>query len=351
MKRNIYIALSILLVALSAPLSSAPAKKESPDLVRQYYVYACRAFDAENWKEAGNNFAYVGDSYPFVPYCQEAYFYAGWAYYEAKEYDIANHYFSAYLKHQTSPKFFQETIEYKFVIAEHFRCGAKKHLFCTSTLPKWISGEDLALEIYDEVIAAVPSSELAAKALFYKGNLLWAMKEFDEGTEAFQTLIRRFPKNELAPQCYVLIAKLYIDQTRHEYLNSDLLAFADINLKKFRQDFPRDERIEEVEGHVLQIKEIYAKGLCDIAQFYEITYNRPASIIYYVNTIERFPETSVAQSCYERLQVICPRALEAVNKRLEEKRAQMAEIAGTAEAIEMASDEEPSEFRIEELNP
>jgi outer membrane protein assembly factor BamD (BamD/ComL family) len=190
------------------------------------------------------------------------------------------------------------------------------------------------LGIYDEVVAAMPSHELAALSYYYKGCLLWKMKSYAEAVESYQTLIRRFPKHELVPEAYLYITKVYLDQSRREFQNSDLLAFAEVNLKKFKSEFPRDEHVEIAEREVARIKEVYACGLYDTAYFYERIGKPQASVIYYENAILQFPTTHVAQASRSRLSRLAPGALKQVEQQLQLR----CEIEGKPEILE--TDEE-----------
>lgn len=259
------------------------------------------AMEASQWQEAARNFAIVLYHYPRASCASEAYFYRAIAYYQLGEYDLANEDLTSYLKSSEHPKLFMETIEYKYAIAEKFRQGARRRLFGTKQLPKWANGQDTALEIYDEVIAALPSHELAAQALYSKGMLLWSQRDFQQSIECFQVITRRFPKHELAPESFLVINQIYLDQCRTEFQNPDLLAFAQINVRRFQQQFPREERIVEAEESVLAIKEAYGCGLYETGRFYERTGKPKAAAIYYQNAIRQFPETFAAQNSMKRL--------------------------------------------------
>lgn len=273
---------------------------------QEHFELGSQAIDACNWKEAARQFYIVSYNFPANPYGQEAFFYLGVAYFYLKEYDFANNAFSQYLKAHSNPRLFQEAVEYKYAIAERFKEGAKRRFFGTKKMPKWASGTSMALTIYDEVIAAVPCHEIAAQALVSKGMLLWQLKDYRQSVESFQMVIRRFPKHELAPECYVFISQVYLEQSWYEFQNPDVLAFAQINLRKFQQDFPREERLCEAQENVQQIKEIYARGLYDTGRFYERTCKWRAALIYYHNAIHQFPDTCVAQACQERILKLDP---------------------------------------------
>lgn len=269
--------------------------------LEEHWELGARAIADDEWEEAAYQFKIITYSFPGSAHADDAYYFLGVSYFYMAEYDHANEALTTYLKCQTSPRYFQEVIEYKFAIADRLARGEKRRFFGTKRLPKWACGKDLAVEIYDEVIAAVPCLEIAGQALIAKGFLLWNMRDYKAAVESFQMGIRRFPKTELAPECYVWISKVYVEQSFYEFQNPDILAFAEINLARFEKDFPRDESIEEVKNDVKDIKEIYASGLYNTGQFYERTKHRRAAIIYYHNAIHQFPDTCTAALCIERL--------------------------------------------------
>jgi len=272
--------------------------------VQEHFAMGAIAYDDGKWKEATHQFRIVTSNFPGTVYGQEAYFYLGVSEFYLAEYDLSNAALSEYLRCQNNPRYFQDAINYKFAIAEKFACGAKRRFFGTKKLPKWIEGKELAIEIFDEVIAAVPAHEIAAQSLMSKGYLQWELGDYRGSIESFQLVIRRFPKHELAPECYVLISHVYVDQSQYEYQNPDILAFAEINLIRFQKDFPREARIVELEADLAEIKEIYANGLYQTGQFYERTLHPRAAIIYYYNAIHQFPDTCIGELCRERLQCL-----------------------------------------------
>lgn len=277
--------------------------------VQEHFDRAACHYNAGNWEEAAQHFCIVTVNFPMTPYGQEAFYFLGVCYFFLEEYDFANDAFSQYLKVQSNPRYFQSAIEYKFSIAEHLNGGAKCRPFGTKQLPKWLPGQTLALKVYDEVIAAVPCNEIAAKALIAKGCLLWRWQNYREAVEAFQMEIRRFPKYEQTPDCYLYIGKIYREQSYWEFQNSDILAFAQINFKRFERDFPREERLAEALEDVNAIKEIYADGLYQTGGFYERKCKPRAAVIYYNDAIRQFPETYVASLCRARMSRLNPDCL------------------------------------------
>jgi outer membrane protein assembly factor BamD (BamD/ComL family) len=279
-------------------------REKSTKSYQEHFDMAMKAYQEGSYEEAATQFRIVKYNFPLDQEIQNSLFDLGICYMKMAELESANREFNHYLRGNHNPVYFAEVIENKFRIAESFKDGAKRRMFNSRNMPKVMSGADLALEIYDEVIAAVPSHDMAAKALFSKANLLWDIKEWKESVETFQTLVRRFPKHELSPDAYVSITKVYLEQGEFEYQNPDLIVFGEINLRRFQLDFPREERVAEVAQDVQTLKEVYANGLYETGLFYERTEKPKASVLYYKSAIERFPETEVASKCGDRLAIL-----------------------------------------------
>lgn len=295
-----------LLILNTSPLSASKTKPFRNQAEGEYYLThhfnkGCEYYNRGEWRSASNEFEKIIYFFPCSEEGAKASYYLGVCYFERKEYDFANEEFSNYLKGSNHPDFFEDAVYFKYCIAEHFKHGKKKRFFKYRYFPKWAAGQDLALSIYDEVIVALPNHELTVRALYSKAELLMNMGEYRDCVETYQTIIRRFPKDEIVPACYVNIAEAYFQQSRFEFQNPDILALAELNARKFADEFPRDERVAIVDDSVCRIRELYAKGLCDVGLFYERVKEPSAAAIYYQSSIEEFPTTKVAQFCRYRL--------------------------------------------------
>ena len=307
------------LLALISPVSAAytirngkvmDATETATMSARDHFRVASKAYDSSCWEEAAKNFRIITANFPGSVYAQEAYYFLGVSYYFLEEYDHANDALSEYLKVQNNPRYFQSAVEFKFAIAEQFKAGARRRPFGSRRLPKWVPGASSSLQIYNEVIAAVPCHEIAAQALISKGMLLWKWRDYHEAIEAFQMVIRRFPKYEYTPDCYLYIGKIYLEQSQYEFQNSDILALAEINLCKFERDFPREERLCEAQADLMAVKETYACGLYETGRFYERKCKPRAAVIYYNDALRQVTDKCIAQECLQRMLHLNPAYLE-----------------------------------------
>lgn len=270
----------------------------------EHFAAGIAAFEGGKYGQAVSQFRVITASYPASTQAQEAAYYLGVSLLRSGDCELANNALNEYLKGQSHPKFFEEAIKHKLAIADRFREGARRHLLGMESMPKWASGKKTALSLYDEVTSALPSHEIAAQAFYRKAQLLADMRDYRESVDCLQTLIKRFPKHELAPESHLAISRTYIVRSETEFQNRDLLSLAQLNLRKFQSSFPGDPRISEVEKGLMTIKETYAQGLYDTGRFYERVKKPKASILYYRNAIYQFPETAVAQACEKRLKIM-----------------------------------------------
>jgi outer membrane protein assembly factor BamD (BamD/ComL family) len=279
-------------------VSTQEKKKNS---VQEHFNAATEAYEKKQWQELVRHASTVLRDFPTTPFSHEAIFYLGVGYYQLQEYELSNKHLSSYLKRQSTPRHFEEAIQLKFQIAEQFKGGAKKHLMGVEQLPKWVPAKEDAVAIYDEVITALPHHELGARAIFSKAEILFEGEDFKEAVEAYQTLIRRFPKHPLAVESYLGIGNVYLTQCQKEYPDPDFLDLAELNLKKFRSEFPGEARVSHADVTVLSMKEIYAQALYETGQFFERTKKPHAALIYYQKILSLYEGTKTAGTARERL--------------------------------------------------
>lgn len=267
------------------------------EYLQEHFKKGMEWYEKKDWKRAADELERVPYFFPDTPEAGEASFYLGVCYWNRKELDFANQAFSDYLQYTSHPEKFQEVIEYKFAIAEEFVKGSRRRPFRCRYFPKWFPGKDLALGIYDEVIAAVPTSRLAARSFMAKGDLLLRFGDFKASIEAYQALIRSFPKDALSPAAFLGIGEAYLGQAKIEPQNPDLVALATLNWQKFQEAFPGEERVAEVACLLQQMQELYARELYRIGRMYERKGQPQAANVYYSSLVEQFPDTQVAAVC------------------------------------------------------
>lgn len=294
----------IIFLFLATSLAAKTDRSGTVPSVETFYKRACAAYEHERWNIAARNFHSVVQYYPDSPQASDSWFFLGISNFKRDALEDANDAFTNYLRHDPKPENVENCIIYKFLIAQSFQNGAKRKMLGAKFLPAIMDGSENAIEIFDEIITTFPSHDLSSESLFAKGLLYWKQQEYRESIDAFQTLIRRFPRHDRAPESFLMISRVYLDQAKREIQNHDILALAQLNLRKFEYEFPAEERLAEARGYVDSIKETFAQGLASTGQFYERVKKPNASILYYRNAMEQFPGTQAAAFAQERLSIL-----------------------------------------------
>jgi outer membrane protein assembly factor BamD (BamD/ComL family) len=306
------LALTACLFCLTPPLTAATKIPKWEKSRQEFYTAeyhhkkAFEAYEKKEWGEAIKYFKALQLKFRDSPLNEDISYFKAISYFNKGEYDLANHSFTQYLSNPENVRFFSETIQYKFFIAEQLKNGAKCRLFDKNIMPKLADGYDRAIEIYDELIATLPTSALASEALFSKSQALVKKGEFQEAVECLKRVITTFPDEDIAVESYLHIAQIYCAQAKKEGQNPDFISLAKINVRNFEEHFPREARIESAKAALLALKEAYASSLFDTGCFYEKIGKLDASTLYYKKTLEQFPETAVSLLCKEKLQVLEP---------------------------------------------
>lgn len=269
--------------------------------VQDYHSFILRAHQEQDWVTLLNVCEILIEEYPDTDFSEQAYFYLGLGYYHLNDYTMADATFSQYLKRSDHPKYFEQVIEYKFQIAESYRKGAFRRMFHYKKGPKIVPAKEDALDIYDQVISSLPYHDLTARSLFGKGLVQRDLEDYQDAVETFQSLIKRFPKHEYAIEAFLEIGKTYFSQCEAKNLNPEIIALAELNLSRFQLAFPSEKRVQELEGLLVQVKEVFAKSLYETGRFFERRKKKDAAIIYYSKVLSVFPDTPSAQLCEKRL--------------------------------------------------
>lgn len=287
-----------------------PKEEAASQSAQDHYSTLLKAYEDKDWVALEEQAIIVSKSFPDTPFGRDALYFLGVSLFNQDDFELANKNFKEYLVTEATPKYFEEAISYKFEIADQFRNGARMHLWGFKNLPKWAPADEEALQIYEEVISALPHSELAAKALYGKAKLQAKGEDYRAGIETYQTLIRRFSKHPLAVESFIGIGEVYLEQSKAEYPDPDFLDLAELNLKKFQTSFPSEEKVQVAIDNLSKMEDHYAASFYETAQFYERTKKWSAAKIYYTKILASFPKSQLAENSQVRLVTVDTRIAE-----------------------------------------
>ncbi len=301
------------LTIFCAALTPLLAQEEGEDFafegtsVQEFNGFLQEAFAAQDWWGVVDYGAILVNDFSDTPFAKEAPFSIAEGYFNLEQYEMSNEMFSSYLASTAMPRYFEEAIRYKFEIAERFAHGAKLRLFGSPKMPAWLPAKEEAIEIYNDVIAALPHADITAQALLSKSRLQFELEDYKPSVETLDLLIHRFPKHDLAAEAYLEKTRNYLAQCKAQKLDPDILDMADLNIRRFRLAFPREPRVAEAELAYAGMQEVFAESLYETACFFERfgrTKKTDAAQIYFRNLISKYPNTKAAKAAQAKLRPI-----------------------------------------------
>lgn len=309
--RSFFLRSFIMAFLASAPLHAAylftnghfiNIKDKATLSIDAHFEKGMEALKTQNWSELLHQMTIVSVNFPNHSLGTEALYYLGVAHYHLGDLDIANKYFTSYLKGDQSKEHFEDLYRFKLSIAEQFANGARRSLFSLSALPKWQTGYGIALEVFDEVNSALPNHELAAVALLKKGSLLISRKEFNEADKTFQQVIKKFPYSTFAKQAFQELALALKIQASKEPQNIDIIDLAEINTREFARAFGQDDSsFDAMQASLATMKEDRALSLFETGRLYERKKKPKAAVLYYSIILDTLPGTHIYPECQERM--------------------------------------------------
>ncbi|OGN61420.1 MAG: hypothetical protein A3F09_03470 [Chlamydiae bacterium RIFCSPHIGHO2_12_FULL_49_11] len=227
-------------------------------------------------------------------YASKVHFYVAKSHFFARDYDFANEEAGESLRMLNNEQFFEEVVALKFQCAEKLREGAYIHPFGVKSTPRIVSGKDLALSIYEEILQISPKSDIGSRSLFHKGEILAEFGRHEDAVADYQTLVRRFPSSALVGDAYVNIVSSYYDLSRGHNPDTDYLELARIELRQFQRNYPLSPKLVAAEKLYHYIEDVYALDLFKSATYYEKKKKIASARMYYEKLLAQFPESSVA---------------------------------------------------------
>ncbi len=279
-------------------------KYVAQDPCEEHFKKALHLLQEKNYSESEVQFKTIIQSFPESSYASDAYYYLGVVKFEESELDISNKFFTEYLNKKSVPEHYEDVYRYKLAIATRLAHGERRHMFGAESMPKWMTGKKIAIDIFNEIVKTMPYQEIAAQALLEKGSLLINREEFPQAIDCYQEVIRKFPKSTFAIQAFKAISRTYLQLLTAEPQNTDALALAEINVKEAQKMFSHAEEIEDLQKQVSHMKEGCAQSLYDIGKLYERMEQPKAALLYYVIVLQKYPQTQASIESYKRSQAL-----------------------------------------------
>lgn len=190
-----------------------------------------------------------------------------------------------------------EITEKQFRIGNVFLDGEKGRFYGMPILPAL----PRAIEVYKAITENAPFSEHGENAQFKLGIAYKKKHERNEAIEAFQTFISNYPKSALRPEAFFQIAEIHYQNAVRKKSDAKLLAAAKSKMEEFLARFPGTEAAARIREMIQSLEDVDAERIYKIGSFYEEDSYFDSARMYYLETIDTYPESQWAEKARENL--------------------------------------------------
>lgn len=227
----------------------------------------------------------------------------------AESLSAAGYKFKAFQEYQTllekhpATERFELVLQRQMEIGELFMNGYRDKVMGIRLFPN----TERAIDIFQQIVKTAPYSSLGPLAQLRLAETHERRKEYVLAVRAYERLMERYPRHELAALAQFRIGQAYLAEARRaEYdqnaANQAVAAFTDYLVR-----YPDGEKVTEAKEKRERLRIEQARGSFQIAQFYERNREYQAALIYYNDVLERSPESEWAARAREKIAVLTPR--------------------------------------------
>jgi len=249
------------------------------------------------WDDAVASYLYILRKWPTTEQAQEAQFRIGLCREGVRDfYKAFLSYQRAINKWPSHPRF-EEMLDRMFKIGNLFLAGERQKIWRIRTLPSM----EKAVEIYEGLIQAGPQSKYAARAQFCIGRAREKQKAYDLAVDAYHKVVERYPDSDQVEAAHYQIGVAYQKAARkaeYDKSNADRAVEA---FEEYLARYPNGSQASEARKILVALQTEQARGLYEVARFYEKSRKPKAALIYYHDLIARFPESRYTDVAKKRV--------------------------------------------------
>ncbi len=279
------------------------------ETANEQYLYAEQFYEAGRWEEALREYRKVVRYFPDSIRASRSQFKVGECYERLGRLSKAFDQYQLVLEKYPSFADPDEVIKRQFEIAGAFYGGRKRSMPLIGI--KILPGRGEAIRFYERIAANVPFSPMAEESKYRAGELLERKKRYDDYTrmgEAPRTgaintylfVVDNFEEGERRDDALFRVGECYYKKARRARYDKKALEQALFYYRRSLREYPKGRHVEEVQARITELDHRRAKGIYEVALYYEKRRKYRAAVIYYDDLTTRFPLSPYAEEAAER---------------------------------------------------
>ena len=196
---------------------------------------------------------------------------------------------------------FGPLVDREFELGELFAQGKREPAFWALRFVPWLVDEDHAEEIFKRALARAPFAKFSAKAHLRLAYIYDRAGKVRESIQQLREIVRDYPHSDQHKLAMLALAEGLLELSRRGDGDGAYIREAADVLTRFNARYPDAEEKEWAKRKLLEAKDIQAKRLYDMAEFYRKSGRQEAAERYLARIVSELPESTYAAQSEEEL--------------------------------------------------
>ena len=189
---------------------------------------------------------------------------------------------------------FGPLVDREFELGELFAQGKREPAFWGLRFIPWLVGEDHAEEIFKRALSRAPFAKFGAKAHLRLAYIYDQSGRVKESIKQLREIVRDYPNSEQHKFAMLALAEGLLELSRRGDGDGSYIREAADVLARFGERYPDAEENAWAKRKLLEAKDIQAKRLYDMAEFYRKSGRSEAAERYLARIVSELPDSTYA---------------------------------------------------------
>ena len=189
---------------------------------------------------------------------------------------------------------FVALVHREYALADAYYNGAREPAYWALRWIPWLDGPDKSVEIFNAALGHAPFAEEAANARLRLAYLYDQEGKIPQSLDELRRLIREYPESPECKYAYLALGDGLFQLARSGDGDGRYNREAQEVFLKFQERYPDAPENDWVKRHLLQIRDIQAARLYEIAGFYERSGRKEAAERYLARVLTEYPDSESA---------------------------------------------------------
>lgn len=296
-------ALLLLAPSLPAPLIYRPGQgweTEGKDTVAETskdQLARGEAYEKEGkFEDAASTYRALVKTWPLSPNAAEAQYRYAVMLYKGYVFQRSFKEFQNCIDKYPDNEHFNDILKYQYDIGCLFLAGERQKVWKVPTLPSM----DKTVEMFEQVIKNGPYSPFAAMSQLKIGFARENQHKWEDAAKAYQDVIRKYPKSDLADDAQFQIGYAWMLASRQAEYDQTAAHKAITAFEDYITKYPKSEKIEQARENIQKLQAEQCLGLMRVAEFYDRNRKTESALIYYNSVVQKYPGSELARRAARR---------------------------------------------------